>query len=302
MNKEFVDKIITLRGDVGRKWLDSLPETIKVYEQKWGISVLPPFHLSYNYVAPAKTSDGQNAVLKISFPQNSEFIYEMEALKFFSGEGAVKVLQEDRENQAMLLEKAEPGEGVRSISSEDMRIATVSAVLKKLHKPVTGETAHLFPSIIDWGKAFDRYKFKFPGSSGPVPKELFDKAEGIFNEYGQDIKNPVLLHGDLHADNILSSKRGWLIIDPKGVLGEPEFELGAYLRSPIYDFPDASSRKKLVAERIRQFSEELGFDKEKILNWAIACAVISLLWFLEDEGRFDDVYLQNAQLLSEIRF
>lgn len=200
----------------------------------------------------------------------------------------------------MLLEKAEPGEGVRSIPSENQRIATVSEVLKKLHKPISGKAASVFPTISDWGKAFDRYRSKFSKNLGSIPKELFDKAETIFKQYGKDIKNSVLLHGDLHADNILSSPRGWLIIDPKGVVGEREFELGAYLRSPLYDFPEASSRKKLVASRIRQFAKELGFEREKILNWAVACAVISLLWFLEDEGEFGEVYLQNAKLLNDI--
>lgn len=301
MNEEFKQKIVTLRGEVGRRWLENLPDIIKQYEQKWAISVLPPFHLSYNYVAPAKLAEGQNAVLKIAFPRNQEFIYELEALKFFNGEGAIKILQEDRENQAMLLEKAEPGKGARSVSSEKVRTTTVSEVLKRLHRPVTGEMVHLFPDITDWGEAFDRYRLKFPVESGPIPRKLFEKSEKIFKSYG-NVKNPVLLHGDLHADNILSSKRGWLIIDPKGVVGEPEFELGAYLRSPIYDFPDPGSRKRLVMERIIQFAEELKFDKEKILNWAIACAVISLVWFLEDEGEFGKGYLQNAELLNEIRF
>lgn len=93
MNDEFKKKIITLRGDLGKKWLADLPEIIKQYKQKWDISVLPPFHLSYNYVAPAKTVDGKEVVLKITFPRSDEFPAEIAALKFFNGEGAIKVLQ-----------------------------------------------------------------------------------------------------------------------------------------------------------------------------------------------------------------
>ncbi len=302
VNEEFVKKIISLRGDVGKKWLKNLPEIIKQYEQKWDIVVSPPFNLSYNYVAPAKTSSGESVVLKISFPRNTEFISEIEALRFFNGNAAIKILREDLENGVVLLERAEPGERLRNISPDSKQISIVSEVLKKLHKLIPKDMAFSFPTISDWAKAFERYKEKFPKSSGPVPKWMFDKAESIFKEYIKDKKEQVLLHGDLHSDNILSSQRGWLIIDPKGVIGEREFELGAYLRNPIYDYPKGSNYKKLESQRIIQFSQRLGFDKERILDWAFACGVISILWFLEDEDEFKNIYVQNAELLNEIRF
>jgi len=301
MDQEFINKIIRLRGDAGKKWLKDLPEIIKQYERKWGITVFPPFNLSYNYVVPAKTVGGEDIVLKISFPENDEFPSEIEALKFFGGVGAITVLKEDINNGVVLLEKAEPGERLRDIVSDKQQISIASQIIKKLHKPIIKDTFFPFPTVSDWGKAFDRYKTKFLKTSGPVPKYIFDRAEGIFKEHTKDNKEQVLLHGDLHSDNILSSQRGWLVIDPKGLIGEREFELGAYLRNPVYDYPKGSNYKKLEKERTIQFSEELGFDKQRILNWAFACAVISILWFLEDEDKFSNIYLQNAELLNEIR-
>jgi streptomycin 6-kinase len=39
---------------------------------------------------------------------------------------------------------------------------------------------------------------------------------------------------DLHHYNVLSdSGRGWLAIDPKGLVGEVEYEVGAAIRNPI---------------------------------------------------------------------
>lgn len=302
MNKEFVKKVIALRGDAGKKWLRDLPQIIKLYEQKWNIKSFSPFDLTYNYVAPAQTTEGKHVVLKISFPDNKEFISEIEALNFFDGQGSVRVLQEDRDHLAMLLEKAEPGTRVREVSSDNEQITLVAALLKRLHKPISLENIFVFPTISDWAKAFDRYIKTFSKKSGPVANWMFDKAEEIFTQYPKDKKELVLLHGDLHSDNVLSSKRGWLAIDPKGVVGEREFELGAYLRNPYYDYPKGSDYKKLEKNRIIQFSEELGFDKKRILGWAFACAVISLLWFLEDEDYFKEIYVQNAELLNEIKF
>lgn len=75
--------------------------------------------------------------------------------------------------------------------------------------------------------------------------------------FSKNVKETFLLHGDLYPDNILSSQRGWLVIDPKGVIGEREFELAAFLRNPIYDFPKGSDYKKLEKRRILQFAQEI---------------------------------------------
>lgn len=237
----------------------------------------------------------------MSFPDNNEFITELEALKFYNGEGAIKILQEDRENGAILLEKAEPGLRLREIIDERKQISTASNVLKDLHKPISADYSFRFPTIAEWAKVFERHKKTYSQGVDPVPSWMFEKAKEIFKQYLNEKIEQVLLHGDLHSDNILSSERGWLTIDPKGIIGEREFELGAYLRNPYYDFPKGSDYKKLETNRIILFSEELGFDKERIKNWAFACAVISLLWFLEDEKYFKEIYVQNAELLNNIK-
>jgi streptomycin 6-kinase len=301
MNEEFIKRIIALKGGVGKKWLEDLPEIIKNHEKAWEIKVFSPFQLSYNYVAPAQTSEGKHVVLKVSFPDNDQFITELEALKFYNGNGSIKILQEDRENDAILLEKAEPGLRLREIIDERKQISTASNVLKDLQKPIPADYSFRFPTIAEWAKVFERHKKTYSQGVDPVPSWMFEKAKEIFKQYLSEETEQVLLHGDLHSDNILSSARGWLSIDPKGITGEREFELGAYLRNPYYDFPKGSDYKKIEINRILQFSEELGFDKERIKNWAFSCAVISLLWFLEDEKHFKQIYVQNAELLNSIK-
>src|SRR5690606_30028264 len=107
-----------------------------------------------------------------------------------------------------------------------------------------------FPSLSDWFKAFNRYRNNLSVDLGPIPKTIFETAEGIFKEFLQENKEQVLLHGDLHNDNILLSQRGWLAIDPKGIVGEREFELGAYLRNPYYDLPKDCNHKEVEKARI----------------------------------------------------
>lgn len=135
-----------------------------------------------------------------------------------------------------------------------------------MHKPIPFDNPFAFPKIADWAKIFERHKKRFENKIDSVPQWMLEKAKEIFTLYLKENKEQVLLHGDLHSDNILSSQRGWLTIDPKGIIGEREFELGAYLRNPYYDFPKGSDYKKFETNSILQFSEELGFDKERIRN------------------------------------
>ncbi len=302
MDEEFKNRIINLYGDGGQNWLESIPSLIGKYEKEWNIKTLTPFKLSYNYVCPARTSGNEEAVLKLSFPKNKEFTSEIEALKRLPTEVAIKIINEDLPEGAVLLERAVPGNPISSIQPDETQLHIASQVIKKLHQLASLEMLALFPNISDWAKAFGRYENTFSLNSGPIPKNLFDLGEGIFREFLQENKEQVLLHGDLHNDNILLSDRGWLAIDPKGLIGEREFELGAYLRNPFFDIPKGSNYKQVEKNRIAQFCEELGFEKERVKLWAIASAVISLIWFVEDENNFKEIYVKNAELINEIKF
>lgn len=298
---EYRNKIELLCGDDGKKWLSSLPDQVYYYEQKWNIKTSGPYPLSYNYVCPAINSDGQKAVLKLSFPNNHEFKTEIAALKRFPEEVAIQILEEDLEKGSVLLEQAIPGSPVAKITPDENQIHFVSQVVKKLHKPIDERDKNLFPSVADWAKIFDRYIEKDLNSSGLVPRDLVDLGKGILTEFLQEEKEQCLLHGDLHNDNILQSNRGWLVIDPKGLVGEREFELGAYLRNPYYDLPQNSDYPAIETRRIIQFADELGFDRERIRLWALACTIISMLWFWEDEGKVSETYLRSAELIRSIK-
>jgi streptomycin 6-kinase len=93
----------------------------------------------------------------------------------------------------------------------------------------------------------------------------------------------VLLHGDLHHWNVLRAQREpWLVIDPHGVIGEPAYETGALLRNPndrLLDLPDPP---RTLSRRVDILSERLGFDRQRIIGWAMAQAVLSAIWSVED--------------------
>jgi streptomycin 6-kinase len=93
-----------------------------------------------------------------------------------------------------------------------------------------------------------------------------------------------LLHGDLHHENLLFDyRRGWLAIDPKGVVGELAYEVGAALRNPCQE-PGLYAEPNIIEKRVDCFSRMLSLDSGRILAWAFAQAILAAIWELEDDG------------------
>ena len=102
----------------------------------------------------------------------------------------------------------------------------------------------------------------------------------------------------LHHWNILSSEREpWLAIDPKGVIGEPEYETGAWIRNPFPNIFEISNPDRMIARRIDQFSSELGYDRERIYGWGFSQAVLAACWSYEEQGEDWESWLAVAGLI-----
>ncbi len=75
----------------------------------------------------------------------------------------------------------------------------------------------------------------------------------------------VLLATDLHAGNILRSKRKpWLLIDPKPFVGDPAYDATQHLfncRARLRSDPHGT---------IRRISDLLGLDHERVGLWTFA--------------------------------
>jgi streptomycin 6-kinase len=161
---------------------------------------------------------------------------------------------------------------------------------------------HQLPSVFDWGKGFEQLEEHFKEKSSPLPKDLVDKAKGLFTELAASQKEQVLLHGDLNHSNILSAEREpWLAIDPKGVIGEREYEIGVLLRNPRPELLHEPDPKKILARRIDQLANELNLDRERIHGWGIAQAVLSAWWIIEDNGNGWEEAIECAEIIRSIK-
>jgi streptomycin 6-kinase len=281
--RRFARTIVALHATTGVEWLNNLHALLDDCARHWSLTLGRPFaRLSYNYVLRATRADGSRVVLKVGVPHR-ELLTEMRALHVFAGRGVVRLLEADERRGAMLLERLEPGASLDTISVDDDSQATshAAAVMRRLWQPVP--RAHTFPTVSDWGAAYARLRTRFGGGSGPLPSALFDEAERLFTELSDSSAAHVLLHGDLHHGNILSARRApWLAVDPKGLVGEPAYEVGALLRNPLPQLLKTPSPRRVLSRRLDILSEELSIERERLRNWGVTQAVLSTVWSIED--------------------
>lgn len=122
----------------GRAWLDELPETIRWVQAEWGLTIGAPIEaeVSGSWVAPCER-EGVGTVLKIGFP-HMEALHEIDGLAFWDGEPSVRLLDADRERNAMLLERCVPGACLRE-RPESEQDEVIAGLFRRLWRPPTDE-------------------------------------------------------------------------------------------------------------------------------------------------------------------
>jgi streptomycin 6-kinase len=242
-------------------------------------------------------SDGTEAVLKLGVP-NRELRSEIEALALYRGIGCAQLLEADAEGGAILLERLRPGDSLRTLAFEDDVAATaiMADVMRSLWRPAPQHHAMLM--IADWAQGLEALRPTYGGGTGPFPAHLVDAAHHLFAELIVSSAAPVVLHGDLHHDNVLATGGGWLAIDPKGVVGEREFEVYALLRNPYGWAARQSDLRRELIRRLDQLSEQLDLDRDRMRLWSVAQCVLSAWWDVNaDNPNGNQVDLHIADIL-----
>jgi streptomycin 6-kinase len=232
----------------------------------------------------AELRDGTPAVLKLVYPHR-ESEHEADALELWDGEGAVRLLARDDEPGALLLERCEPGTYLSERSQEEA-LDVLVGLLPRLWKlagapfrPLAEEAAWWLQTLPSGWEAAGR----------PYERRLLEAALEALRELAPTQGEQVLVHQDLHGENVLAAQREpWLAIDPKPLAGEREFALASIVRS----FELGETRADVV-HRLDRLSAELGLDRERARGWALGQ---TLAWA---DGDHMSHHVQTARWLVE---
>jgi streptomycin 6-kinase len=252
-----------------------LAARIEARVRAWGVSVETTLETESSVVAFG-TRGGEPVVLKVVRREGDEW-GSGEVLEAFGGRGIVRVLA--HVPGAVLLERLDPGTPLAEpalAGKDDEATGILAEVIDRMSN--SDIDLRRFPSIEDWGKGFDCY---LASGDRQIPRDLVEHGRRVYAGLCTTQGERRLLHGDLQHYNVLfDSRRGWVAIDPKGVVGEAEYEVGALLRNP--GEPEVYAHREMVERRVRCYASILGLDPERMVAWGFAQAVLSAIWGVED--------------------
>lgn len=259
----------------------------------WGITIQRTVATKTSLLVHGKRA-GTPVVLKVVKEGSDEWRCGEIAAKF-GGRGVVQVYE--HMPGAALLEKLDPGEPLAALTlaGRDDEATDILAML--LGRMVPGDPPVGCPTVEQWAGAFVRHA----GSGDErVPSSLVEPAQRIYSDLCRTQRNPALLHGDLHHYNVLLDRaRGWTAIDPKGVVGEIEYEIGAAIRNPV-ELPDLVTDCRTIERRLTRFCSALDLDAWRVMRWCYSQAVLSAIWGVEDGDAVgpDNLALRLATVLE----
>ena len=241
----------------------------------WGVAVERRLETESSIVLFG-TRGGERVVLKVVRREGDEW-RSGEVLEAFGGRGMVRVY--DHVPGAVLLERLEPATELAGMALGG-RDEEATGILSEVITGMSCSDCDLrsFTSVEDWGKGFEWYLAS--GDEG-IPRDLAEHGQRVYAGLCASQGERRLLHGDLqHYNVVLDDRRGWVAIDPKGVVGEAEYEVGALLRNP--DRPELYASREKVERRIQYLEARLKLDGGRMLAWGFAQAVLSAIWGVED--------------------
>lgn len=237
--------------------------------------------------------DLQRIVLKVIKHRGDEW-RAGEILNAFDGHGAVRIFE--YVEGAMLLEWLAPGRSLVSLALEgedDEATRILATTIRKMSaRTIPAGT----PTVKELGEGFARY---LASGDAQLSKPLVLDAQRVFADLCESQSRVRLLHGDLqHYNVLLDAERGWVAIDPKGVIGELEYELGAMLRNPG-EKPWPFRDPRTIRKRVRLVAE-LDVRRDRVFSWAFSQAVLAAIWAIED-GLEVDVSPRWIELATVLR-
>jgi streptomycin 6-kinase len=292
---ELRKNILATFHEPGAAWLEQLPGLIRQFEARWSLQLEGPFSLSLSYCAPGIQAGGREIVLKLAFP-DEENRQHTRALQAFDRRSMARLYEADPDQGAVLLERLRPGRMlVEEVEDDEQATRLAAGVMRALWIPAPADGG--FPTMADWAQNFHRIHSLFRDQPCPLPARTIDRTEGLFKDLLDSEGPRYLLHGDLHHFNILSNTGegglGWRAIDPFGVIGEREVDVGAFMKNPNLALPFSRDLKRQLRRRLEIFHEELGLEKDRLAAWSSVYAAMSAWWTISTGA---DGWQANAAL------
>ena len=231
-------------------------------ERRWSLKLGAPYEdATCAWVAPVQLADDTSAVLKLGMP-HMEGQHEIQGLRFWNGDPTVRLLDADDELGVILLERCAPGTPLRVLPESEQDLVIAGLLRRMWRSPPVGYSFRPLSALTDYWTnetLADIEQWPDPG--------LVREGLHLLKELPRTAPTEVLLATDLHAGNVLRSKREpWLVIDPKPFIGDPAYDATQHL------FNCEARLRSDPVSTISRIADLLGVDCERVRLWTFARA------------------------------
>ena len=230
-------------------------------------------------------------VLKRSKPAEVATAYH--ALREYSGTRYCEVYEADIAGGVLLLERIVPGTTLRVEPDRDWRLGVFGDVWRDLHKPPAEKS--IYSTYMGWVSRITEYMRCRRDYELLCAKMA--KAEQICRSLCEKYPGEMLLHGDLHHYNILLGNEGrWRVIDPKGVVGDPVFDIPRFI---LNEFADGYNES--LPRVIQILSDKLNIPQGDLMRLTFVETCMAHCWVAESvqEPNVGQVLLLEAMMEGE---
>lgn len=221
---------------------------------------------------PVRTSENAPAMLKLAAAPEERAGARL--MVWWDGLGAARVLA--HEGDALLLERATKARSLAGMAfsgaeGDDEATRILCAAASALHAPRREPPPHGLVPLDVWFASLLAKESEggLLGRCAATARDLLAAPQDV-----------AVLYGDLHHGNVLDfGSRGWLAIDPKGLIGERFFDYANIFRNPA---PEAALAPSRFARRVDIVTDAANLDRTRLLDWIAAWCALSEVWMVED--------------------
>lgn len=269
---------------------------LETYSKKWKLSNIEQLSggLGSGTVFKCETSIPQKQLAALKICHNTlELEYEANALRVFKGNGCVKLLNFE---PGVLLRGYAPGTPLLNTfprSDKDSTLITAK-LIEKLHHTSCQSSFNneklTLPSLDDFAIALKK--------NSVLSSSILKRSLDFYYQLSSNSSQKIVLHGDLHHSNIIRTNDIEIMsIDPKGVVGDPMYEIAAFIRNPISKIPQTNGINKIIANRIKIFSQFFNVKENDLLKWSYFGTILAADWAISDQQPYEE-WLRCANIID----